>query len=277
MAHTLDGKVVAITGGARGIGAAMARAFHAAGATVAIGDIDADAVATTAAEIGFDVMGRRLDVTDHADFTGFLNYVELTLGSIDVLINNAGIMPVTAFEKESAESTERQIAINLAAVIHGTREAVRRMVPRRSGHIVNVASAAGLIGFPYITTYCATKFGVVGLTEALRGELHGTGVSASLVMPGVVRTELAAGLPDYRPVPAVTPEQIAAAVVRVVQRGRGDVCLPARLKGVHRVVRLLPTGWGAWLLRVIKADQLMASAVHSPERSTYNARIHQPA
>jgi hypothetical protein len=75
----------------------------------------------------------------------------------------------------------------------------------------------------------------------------------------------------------VTPEQIAAAVVRVVQRGRGDVCLPARLKGVHRLVRLLPNGWGAWLLRAIKADQLMANAVHSPERSTYNARIHQPA
>jgi NAD(P)-dependent dehydrogenase (short-subunit alcohol dehydrogenase family) len=275
MAHTLDGKVVAITGGARGIGAAMARAFHAAGATVAIGDIDGDAVTTTAAGIGAGVLGRRLDVTDHADFTDFLNHVELTLGPIDVMINNAGIMPVTAFEKESAESTERQIAINLAAVIHGTREAVRRMVPRRSGHIVNVASAAGLIGFPYITTYCATKFGVVGLTEALRGELHGTGVSASLVMPGVVRTELAAGLPDYRPLPAVTPEQIAAAVVRVVQRGRGDVYLPARLTWGHRALRLLPTRWSGWLLRVTKADQLMASAAHSPERSTYNARIHQ--
>jgi NAD(P)-dependent dehydrogenase (short-subunit alcohol dehydrogenase family) len=277
MVRTLDGRVVAITGGARGIGAAMARAFHADGAAVAIGDIDADALTTTAAQIGSGVVGRRLDVTDHADFTDFLNYVELTLGPIDVLINNAGIMPVTAFEKEAAESTERQIAINLAAVIHGTREAVRRMVPRRGGHIVNVASAAGLIGFPHIATYCATKFGVVGLTQALRGELHGTGVSASLVMPGVVRTELAAGLPDYRPLPAVTPEQIAAGVVRVVQRGRGDVYLPARLSWGHRAMRLLPTRFSEWLLRVTKADQLMASAAHSPERSAYNARIHQPS
>jgi len=275
MAQNLDGKIVAITGGARGIGAAMARAFRASGARVAIGDIDADTVATTAAEIGPGVVGRRLDVTDHACFTAFLDDVEQTLGPIDVLINNAGIMPVTAFEKESAESTERQIAINLAAVIFGTREAVRRMVPRRHGHIVNVSSAAGRIGFAYLATYCATKFGVVGLTEALRGELRGTGVAASLVMPGVVRTELAAGLPDYRPLPAVTPEQVAAAVVRTVERGYGDVYLPTRLTWGHRLLRLLPTRSSEWLLHVTKADQLMAGAAHSPERNAYNARIHQ--
>src|SRR5262245_30670981 len=120
MAQNLDGKIVAITGGARGIGAAMAHAFHASGARVAIGDVDADTVATPAAEIGPSVVGRRLDVTDHAGFAAFLDDVEQTLGPIDVLINNAGIMPVTAFEEESAESTERQIAINLAAVIFGT-------------------------------------------------------------------------------------------------------------------------------------------------------------
>jgi NAD(P)-dependent dehydrogenase (short-subunit alcohol dehydrogenase family) len=275
MAHTLDGKVVVITGGARGIGAAMARAFHAAGASVAIGDIDTDTVASTAADIGADVVGARLDVTDHAGFTAFLDNVEQTLGPIDVLINNAGSMPVTAFDEESAESTDRQIAINLAAVIHGTREAVRRMVPRKRGHIVNVSSAAGRIGFAYLSTYCATKFGVVGLTEALRGELHGTGVSASLVMPGVVRTELAAGLPDYRPLPAVTPEQVAAAVVRAVERGHGDVYLPKRLTWGSRVLRLMPARSSEWLLHVTKADQLMAGAAHSPERSAYNARIHR--
>ena len=97
-------------------------------------------------------------------------------------------------DEEDDAATRRMLEINLHAVIHGTREAVKRMKPRGTGHIVNVASMAGKSGFPGAATYCATKHAVVGLSEAVHLELRGTGVSVSCVMPAVVRTELASGL-----------------------------------------------------------------------------------
>ena len=144
------------------------------------------------------MLALHLDVTDHAGFTAFLDEVERELGPIDVLINNAGIMPLALLHEESDATTAKLIAINLAAVVHGTREAVRRMRPRRRGHIVNIASIAGKAGVPGAATYCATKHGVVGLSEAVRLELRGTGVEVSCVMPTIVHTELAAGVASTR-------------------------------------------------------------------------------
>jgi NAD(P)-dependent dehydrogenase (short-subunit alcohol dehydrogenase family) len=191
--RALAGKVVVITGGARGIGAATATALVAKGARVAIGDLDEELTKRAAKELGGDTLGLRLDVTDHPGYTAFLDQVERELGPIDVLVNNAGIMPLALLDEESDQTTSRQIAINLTAVIHGTREGLVRMKPRRSGHIVNIASVAGKIGAAGGATYCATKHAVVGLCEAVYYELRGTGVDISCVMPTIVSTELAAG------------------------------------------------------------------------------------
>src|SRR5919197_3940 len=184
----LHGKVVAITGGGRGIGRATALALAREGARVAVGDLDRETAERVAAEIGPTGLGLPLDVTDHAGFTAFLDEVEQQLGPLDVLINNAGIMPVTPLVEESPDSISRQLEINLRAVIHGTQEAMKRMVPRGSGHIVQLASLAGRSGFPNLATYCATKHGVVGLSEAVAMELRDTEVEISVVMPGIVRT-----------------------------------------------------------------------------------------
>ena len=165
--RSLTGKVVAITGGGRGIGRSIAEALAREGARVAVGDLDRESAERTAADLGPSALALALDVTDHAGFTAFLDEVERTLGPLDVLVNNAGIMPVTPLAEESAESIARQLDINLHAVIHGTQEAMRRMVPRGTGHIVNIASVAGRSGFPHLATYCATKHGVVGLSEAV--------------------------------------------------------------------------------------------------------------
>src|ERR1044072_2943693 len=119
--RSLSGKVVAITGGGRGIGRATALALGREGARVAVGDLDHEAAESVAAELGGEALGLPLDVTDHAGFTAFLDEVERRLGPLDVLVNNAGIMPVTPLPEEAPESIARQLAINLHATIHGTQ------------------------------------------------------------------------------------------------------------------------------------------------------------
>src|ERR687896_1155560 len=227
--RSLTGKVVAVTGGGRGIGRAIAQALAGEGARVAVGDLDREAAEQTVATLGESGLGLGVDVTDHAGLIAFLDQVEQRLGPLDVLVNNAGIMPVTPLVDESAESIARQLDLNLRAVIHGTQEAMRRMVPRRTGHIVNVSSVAGRSGFPHLATYCATKHGVVGLSEAVRQELRGTGIEVTVVMPSYAKTELAAGVPNLRGVPRVTPEEIAASTIDALKVPRFDVWSPKRL------------------------------------------------
>src|SRR3954468_3378890 len=238
--RSLSGRVAVVTGGGRGIGRALCDALTREGAKVAIGDVDAAAAETPAAELGAGAIGLRVDVTDRAAFTAFLDAVEERLGPIDVLVNNAGIMAVTSLEDEDDASITRQIEINLHAVIHGTQEAMRRMRPRGSGHIVNVASMAGKIGFPRLATYCATKHGVVGLSEAVRGELRGTGIEVSVVMPGLVNTELTAGTKPSRGFKPSAPEDVAEAIVAALKVPRFEVFVPAAIGPTARIVQVLP-------------------------------------
>ncbi len=268
----LTGKVVVITGAARGIGAATARAIAREGARLALGDLDGDLAASLAAELGATAIGRKLDVTDHPGFAAFLDEVEDRLGPIDVLINNAGIMPVSAFQEEAADSMARQLEINLHAVIFGSQQAVQRMRPRGQGHLVNVASAAGKGGFPGVVTYCSTKFGVVGLCEALHHELHGSGVDISCVMPAIVRTELTDGVKDHWLFKTSTPEQVADAIVAALKKPRLDVFVPRSLAALNRSMALVPRKGQDWFLRVTGADHLLADAAHSPARDAYERR-----
>jgi len=268
----LQGRVVAITGAARGIGAATAKALHAAGAKVAIGDLDLALAEQTAADIGGGVIALPLDVTDHAGFTTFLDEVEARLGPLDVLVNNAGIMPVGRFADEAPGLTDKQIAINLVAVIHGSREAVKRMTPRGTGHIVNVASAAGKMGMVGVATYCATKHGVVGLSESLRRELHGSGVEVSCVMPGIVRTELSVGLKDRWYLPSVGPDEVADAIVRAVADKRYAVNIPRTAPVMAAAFTLMPIGLGDRIARRLGGDTVMLDAARDPARIRYEAR-----
>src|SRR3954452_24214911 len=186
--RSLHGRVAVITGGGRGIGKSLAVALAGQRCRVAIGDVDAAAAGAVAAEIGGDALGLHLDVTDRPGFTAFLDEVERRLGPIDVLVNNAGIMHVTPLEEEADASISRQLEINVRAVIHGTQEAMRRMRPRNTGHIVNVASLAGRAAAPRLATYCASKHAVIGLSEAVRAELRASGVDVTVVMPGFAAT-----------------------------------------------------------------------------------------
>ncbi|WP_410620701.1 SDR family oxidoreductase [Amycolatopsis sp. cmx-8-4] len=275
MAEHLAGKVVVITGGGQGIGAATASALARLGARVVIGDLDQVRAEKTAGELGADALP--LDVTDIRGFTEFLDEVERRHGRIDVLINNAGIMPLAGLEEESDATTRRQLEINLHAVIHGTREAMKRMRPRRSGHIVNVASFAGKAGFPGAATYCATKHAVVGLSEAVHLELHGSGVHVSCVMPAIVRTELASGLGEAKLFKSASPEDVADAIVGTLRKPKFDVFVPRSLGPMGKLTGLLPRRAAERLARTLKADQLLASAAHSPARAAYEARAAESA
>ncbi|MFE7796499.1 SDR family oxidoreductase [Nocardia sp. NPDC057440] len=246
-AAPLAGKVVAITGGARGIGRATAAAFLAAGAAVAIGDIDVELVAKTAAELGADadatIVGLPLNVTDRASFAAFLDSVDSALGPLDVLVNNAGIMPTGLFADEDEAMTDRIIDINLNGVIHGSRLAVKRFMAGGSGHLINIASLAGTQGFPGLATYCATKHAVIGFTTALHLEMKEHGVHVGAVLPGIVRTELSAGanMPSWiTPLTTVDPEDVAAAIVTSVQREKPMVTVPRRLAAIIKSAQLLP-------------------------------------
>ena len=130
------------------------------------------------------------------------------------------------------------IEINLHAVIHGTKEAMRRMKPRGTGHIVNIASGAGKTGYPQIATYSATKHGVVGLSEAARAELRGTGVEISAVMPNFVKTELSTGMGEIRGFKHSSVEDVAEAVLDALKFPRFDVFVPKSIGPTWALVNL---------------------------------------
>lgn len=268
----LTNKVVVVTGAARGIGQATASEFAHRGARVALGDIDTELVQRTAESIGPDALGLQLDVTDADSFARFLDQVEAALGPVDVLVNNAGIMPAVRLEDESLDSVNGQIDINLRGVIHGTKEAIARMRANgRQGHIVNVASAAGKVAFPGLATYHATKFAVVGLTTAVAAEMHAVGITFSLVMPGIVRTELTVGVDDIWALRSVDPSEVGQRIVEATIKRRFEVAVPRTVSVLARAVALLPANSGRVAAKLIGED-LFTRSHNDPQRAEYERR-----
>jgi NAD(P)-dependent dehydrogenase (short-subunit alcohol dehydrogenase family) len=247
MAKSLSGKVVAITGGARGIGRATGEALVAKGARVVLGDIDEALVAQTASEIGGGTLGLKLDVTDAGSFEAFLASTEELVGPLDVLINNAGIMPLGDFVTEKDSTADRMIAINLNGVIFGSRLALRRFIPRGSGHLVNVASTAGKFGAPGGATYSATKH-------------------------AVVNTELGSGLADTRGLKVLQPEDVAKKIVRALETGKVDVYVPSWIGSFLRSQGVVPRRFADFLTHALGGDQVL---MHPDPalRGAYEAKV----
>ena len=271
--RSLNGHVVAITGGARGIGRATATALIAQGARVAIGDIDAPLAEKTAAELGSGTIGLPLDVTDRGSFAGFLDEVERQLGPLDVLVNNAGIMPVGPFIAETDDAARRLVDINVHGVIIGSKLAIERFLPRGRGHIVQLASIAGKNGFPGGVSYCATKHAVVGLTEALRSELRGTGIEMHQVLPIGVNTELYSGVSAARGFPTAEPVDVANTIVELLQTGKFELYVPRTAGVLSRAQALMPRRVVDALVRWTKGDRVLMGA-DPGARAAYEARIN---
>jgi NADP-dependent 3-hydroxy acid dehydrogenase YdfG len=274
----LTGKLVVITGGGRGIGAATAKLLTSVGATVAICDLDEVTVKETGNALG--VFGRVVDVTDRAAFKRFLDEVETDVGPIDVLVNNAGVMPLNRIDDEADRTTHDIIALNLMAVIYATKEMVTRMKARGTGQIVNVSSAAGRIPIAGASTYVASKHGVSGFSNSLHIEFKAdrTPIDICVVHPAMVHTELAAGFKANKgPAKPVTPEAVAEGILSAMQKPRPNVYVPKSLGTSVRTGGLIPRRTGEWLNKVLGGERAALDALDDPDRTTYEARAARSA
>ena len=274
-ASAVNGKVVVVTGGARGIGLATAKTLDRLGAKVAIGDIDEATVKEVGADLDLGFYAR-LDVTDRQSFITFLDDVERELGLIDVLVNNAGIAPAGSFLDESDEVTQRTIAINTFGVILGTKLAAERMVKRGKGHIINIASLAAVGAVPGIATYCATKHAVLGYTDTVRLELRGTGVTLSAVMPTLTNTGMIDGVASVPGFRNAEPEDIAAGIVGLIEKPKPRLAV-TRAAGllIDIVPRFMPLRVSEALNRALHVDTIFVEAADRQTRRDYEDRARQ--
>jgi NAD(P)-dependent dehydrogenase (short-subunit alcohol dehydrogenase family) len=269
---SLHGASVAVTGGAHGIGRAIASHFARAGARVAIGDLDAEAARSVASDLGGGAIGAALDVTDRKAFASFLDAADGAHGPLDIMVNNAGIDWIGPFHEEPDDVSRREVEVNLMGAIFGSRLALQRMLPRRSGHLVNIASGVGRVPLPGSAVYAATKHGVVGLTESLRLEYRGSGVRFSVVQPAQVETAMLEGQARPRLLPVVTPDEVASAVVGAVRRDRFEVWVPSSQAITFKLGSVLPRAAREGILRAAGLGRIAGEADQSVRRG-YHERM----
>ena len=272
MTTTNKRRVVAITGGARGIGYHTAEELIRRGHRVAIGDIDEIQLKVAAEELGLDV-AVRLDVTDPASIASFLDVTEEALGPIDVLINNAGVMPTGHVHEETDEVTRRQVEINILGVIFGTKIALQRMLPRRQGHIINTASLAGELPVPGLATYCGTKFAVIGFTEAARQEYRRSGVALSTVRPTFTNTELVAGTSGAKGMRNAEPQEIARATAALIERPQPFVRVTRIAGTMVAAMKFVPERIATQLGAMLGTDTVFLDRVDTAARQAYVERV----
>ncbi|MDT5065460.1 MAG: hypothetical protein QOK02_1615 [Mycobacterium sp.] len=270
-ADAVRDKVIVITGGARGIGLATATTLHGLGAKVAIGDVDEAKLKESATDLGLEVYGK-LDVTDPESFSAFLDDVERQLGPLDVLINNAGIMPAGKVIDEPDKVTRRILDINVYGVILGSKLAAQRMVPRRAGHVINIASLAGETPTPGLATYCASKYAVLGFTDSARIEHRGTGVHFSSVLPTFTNTELVAGTSGAKLLKNAEPEDIANAIVGLLVKPTARVAVTRAAGLVVASSRFMPKSAGEFIARKLGMDHVFLDDVDVAARKAYEDR-----
>ena len=226
MTQTIE-KTVLITGASSGIGEATVRELAGTGAKLLIGARRSDRLERLADELGEVVAWQSLDVTDTDDFQAFVAAAQERFGSVDVLINNAGVMPLSPLAALKQDEWSRMIDVNIRGVLNGIAAVLPRFVEQGSGHVVNVASIAAHLVMPSAAVYCATKHAVWAITEGLRQE-HDD-IRTTIISPGVVETELGNDITDPQIASALTtwreksltPDAIARAIRYALEQPEG--------------------------------------------------------
>ena len=260
--RSFAGRAAIITGGASGIGRAIGAQLHALGAHVVLADVDGEAARLAASEIavgpGGSITGAPLDVRDRAAVRGLVEEVAGREDGLDLLFNNAGISVGGPSEEMPDEHWDRAIEVNLGGVVNGVVAALPVMIAQGRGHIVNTASAAGLLPAPFVAAYSATKHAVVGLSGALRPEVAPHGVRVTVLCPGMVETPiLDGGTPADLPPPGgvtltprayletvgmkpISADRMARIALRAVARNRAVVVAPAAIRAGLLAARVSP-------------------------------------
>lgn len=248
----LAGRNVVITGASSGIGWSAALAYSAAGARVALLARRAEKLR----ELGDLVRARggvsfeaACDVSDRGQALEAVRKARAALGPIDVLVNNAGVNEYLRFAEQDFAAVEEIVRVNFLGAAAMTYAVLPEMLERRTGHILNVASLAGLRGVPFMAAYCASKFALVGFTESLRVELYGTGVTLTAFCPGTVKTPMAEkALTDpaiARKLRIKTPEAVAERMVDATRRRLPEVVYGEVPGAVLKLAKFAP-GFADW-------------------------------
>lgn len=269
-ARNVTGKVVAVIGGANGIGLATVKLLAESGAKVAIGDYAGDAARQAAAEIGGEARGYDLDVANIDSLAAFVESVRSELGEIDVLINSAGVLWVGPFADEPQVAAERHLAVNLLGVINAVKVVVPTMRARGHGQIITIASAASLLPTPGEATYAASKHGVLGYLKAVRAELHKSGVQITAILPAVVETELAVGT-STGAATILQPVDVAKAIVKSIGQKRFAITVPKFVGITYRFVSLLPQVGQDLIMRALVPNQV--EEVDREARANYESQF----
>lgn len=186
----LQGKRTLVTGGARGIGLAIAQKFIDRGARVAIADIDGPGAERAAESLGAGSIGLHLDVTDPAQVQQAIGKTVAAFGGLDVMVNNAGIEVTKPLVETTDEELARVLDVNVKGVFYGIKYAVPALVDAGGGNIVNLSSLAGLAGVPLLSAYCASKAAVLRLTQTAAIELRPMGIRVNAICPGLIQTAM---------------------------------------------------------------------------------------
>jgi len=268
--RVLAGRPVMITGAASGIGRSLARRLSRSGSPVAIADVDDAGLKDTARSLPGPVLTRVLDVRNAADVHRFAAEVRQWLTApLAAVFNNAGVAVASSVLEADPGDDEWLRQTNFDGVVNGTRAFLPILVDQDDGVIVNTSSVFGLLGMPYQSAYCASKFAVRGFTDALRQELRGTGVSAVTVHPGGIRTNIARNArvrkdpegrgrsheqmaADFEAITMTTPDKAAEIICRGVERGQARILVGPDAYVFDALARVTPTHYYDVIARVEK-------------------------